>query len=77
MPSLGTDKISGLWPLWEKYGAAIVPAMFIDGELELCGGVLTKERIIEAIVKHGGRSQQVRIKPDNSGNLHPENERRV
>ena len=72
--SLPADKVRGLWRLFEKYGAAIAPAMFIDDELELYGGVPTKEKIIEAILKHGRTSEQVGIKPDNDGNPPPENE---
>jgi hypothetical protein len=33
-------------PLWDRYGAAIVPAMLIDGELALYSGVRTKEKIV-------------------------------
>jgi len=75
--SLGADKVGALLPLWERYGAGIAPVMLIGGELELYGGVPTKERIIEVISKYGRTSQQVKKKTDNEGKPHPENERKV
>lgn len=75
LSSFGADKVKGIRPLWDKHGVAIFPAMYIDDELVLYGGVPTKEKIIEAIVRHGRTGQQDRIKPDNDGNPHPENEK--
>jgi hypothetical protein len=76
MSSLGADTVRSLWPLWEKYGAAIVPAMFIDDELVLYGGVPSKERIIEALAKYGGGSQRIEVKPAGNEVAQSENERR-
>ena len=75
--SLGADKVGALLPLWERYGAAIAPVMLIGGELELYGGVPTKERIIEVISKYGRTNQLVKKITDNEGKPHPENERKV
>ncbi len=36
-------------PLFEKYGSAVGPALFIDNKLALYGGVPTLEKLIEVI----------------------------
>ncbi len=38
-----------MWPLLNKYGAAAAPALFINGELMLYGGVSTVEKLVEVI----------------------------
>lgn len=43
--------IRKLWPLFNKYGMAVAPALFINGELTLYGGVPSLEKIIEVIEK--------------------------
>ncbi len=49
--SLKDGQISALRPLFQRYGAAVAPALFIDGNLELYGGVPTLEKLIEVISK--------------------------
>jgi hypothetical protein len=56
MASLGDDQLSALKPLIAKYGSAVAPAMFIDGELALYGGVPTLEKLISVISKIAGGS---------------------
>ena len=58
LSSFGADKVKGIRPLWDKYGIAMFPAMYIDDDLVLYGGVPTKEKIIETIARHGGTSPQ-------------------
>jgi len=38
-----------LWPLFNKYGTAVAPALFINDELMLYGGVPSVERLVEII----------------------------
>jgi hypothetical protein len=61
-------------PLWDRYGAAIVPAMLIDGELALYSGVPTKEKIVWVISKHDAASHQGEKETDNKREPHPEDE---
>ncbi len=56
--SLAKDKVSALMPLWKRYGAAVAPAMLIDDELVLYGGIPTKEKIAEVLTKHNNASQR-------------------
>jgi spermidine synthase len=61
----GTDAIFGLnnvsleklVPLFEKYGMAVAPVLFINGELMLYGGVPTIERLVEVIDKAKSSNQ--------------------
>jgi len=41
-----------LWPLFNKYGAAAAPALFINGELVSYGGVPSVEKLVEVIEKN-------------------------
>ena len=58
----GTDAIFGLHdvdieklvPLFEKYGMAVAPVLFINGELVLYGGVPSVDKLIEVIDKAKG-----------------------
>jgi len=45
-----------LWPLFNKYGTAVAPALFINGELMLYGGVPTVEKLVEVIEKNAKKS---------------------
>ncbi len=75
--SIGKDKVSALMPLWKKYGAALMPALLIDDELVLYGGIPTKEKIIEVISEYNSRSQLAKKKTEYMGKTHPEDERKV
>lgn len=44
--------IRKMWPLFNKYGMAVAPALFINGELMLYGGVPTVEKLVEIIEKN-------------------------
>lgn len=44
--------MSEIIPLFDKYGAAVTPALFVDQKLELYGGVPTVEKLIEVFGKH-------------------------
>jgi hypothetical protein len=41
--------VKKLWPLFNKYGLAVAPALFIDGELVSYGGVPTVEKLVQVI----------------------------
>jgi len=41
--------IRKMWPLFNKYGGAAAPALFINGELMLYGGVPTVDKLVEVI----------------------------
>lgn len=41
-----------LMPLFKKYGMAVAPALFINGELVLYGGVPSLEKLVEVIEKN-------------------------
>lgn len=43
--------VNKLMPLFNKYGTAVAPALFINGELVLYGGVPSVGKIMEAIEK--------------------------
>jgi len=45
-----------MWPLLNKYGAAAAPALFINGELTLYGGVPTVEKLVEVIEENAKKS---------------------
>jgi len=45
-----------IWPLLNKYGAAAAPALFINGELTLYGGVPTVEKLVEVIEKNARKN---------------------
>lgn len=47
-----------MWPLLNKYGAAAAPALFINGELTLYGGVPTVEKLVEVIEKNAKKSDK-------------------
>lgn len=38
-------------PMFQKYGSAVAPALFVDDKLTLFGGVPTLEKIEEVLVK--------------------------
>jgi hypothetical protein len=44
--------MSEIMPLFDKYGSAIAPALFINEKLELFGGVPTVEKLVEIFSKH-------------------------
>lgn len=46
--------MSEIIPLFDKYGAAVTPALFVDQKLELYGGVPTVEKLVEVFGKHKG-----------------------
>jgi hypothetical protein len=54
-----TDALFGLkvldpkkiWELFDKYGTAIAPVLFINGEVTLYGGVPSVDRLVEVISK--------------------------
>jgi hypothetical protein len=52
---LREDQVKAIAPLLKRYGTAIAPMMFIDGELELYGGVPPLEKIIEAVRKRANK----------------------
>ena len=49
---LKTGYIRKIWPLFNKYGMAVAPALFINGELMLYGGVPSVEKLTEVIEKN-------------------------
>lgn len=44
--------MSEIIPLFDKYGQAATPALFVDQKLELYGGVPTLEKLVEVFSKH-------------------------
>jgi hypothetical protein len=44
--------MSEIMPLFDKYGSAIAPALFVNEKLELFGGVPTVEKLVEVFSKH-------------------------
>jgi len=44
--------MSEIMPLFDKYGAAVTPALFVNNKLELYGGVPTVEKLQEVFAKH-------------------------
>ncbi len=44
--------IRKMMPLFNKYGGAAAPALFINGELMLYGGVPSVEKLVEVIEKN-------------------------
>jgi len=51
-----TGYIRKLWPLFNKYGMAVAPALFINKDLVLYGGVPTVEKLIE-VIKNVNKSE--------------------
>jgi hypothetical protein len=51
MMSLQYAYMAPIRPMFQKYGAAIAPALFIDHVLALFGGVPTEEKLIEVLKK--------------------------
>jgi protein-disulfide isomerase len=50
-----------IMPLFQKYGSAVTPALFINGKLFLYGGVPTLERLVEVLKKAKLAADQGRI----------------
>ena len=46
--------MSEIIPLFDKYGQAVTPALFVNHKLELYGGVPTVEKLVEVFSKHLG-----------------------
>ncbi len=46
---LGTEYINQLKPLFDKYGMAVAPALFINSELVLYGTVPSIEKLVQVI----------------------------
>ncbi len=44
--------MSEIIPLFDKYGSAIAPALFVNDKLELFGGVPAVEKLVEVFSKH-------------------------
>jgi hypothetical protein len=44
--------MSEIMPLFDKYGSAIAPALFVNEKLELFGGVPTVEKLVEVLSKY-------------------------
>jgi hypothetical protein len=44
--------MSEIMPLFDKYGSAIAPAIFVNEKLELFGGVPTVEKLVEVFSKY-------------------------
>jgi metal-dependent amidase/aminoacylase/carboxypeptidase family protein len=44
--------MSEIMPLFDKYGSAIAPAIFVNEKLELFGGVPTVEKLMEVFLKY-------------------------
>ena len=49
--NLKNINLEKLAPLYEKYGTAIAPVLFINGEMVLYGGVPSVERLVEVLGK--------------------------
>ena len=46
--------MSEIIPLFDKYGQAVTPALFVNQKLELYGGVPTVEKLEQVLSKHMG-----------------------
>jgi len=44
--------MSEIIPLFDKYGQAATPALFVNQKLELYGGVPTVDKLVEVITKY-------------------------
>ncbi|MEM0449054.1 MAG: thioredoxin family protein [Methanomassiliicoccales archaeon] len=44
--------MSDIIPLFDKYGQAVTPALFVNQKLELYGGVPTLEKLEQVLAKH-------------------------
>lgn len=55
--SLKAGYLRKLLPLFNKFGPAVAPALFVDGELALYGGVPTVDRLVETIEKSASGTQ--------------------
>ncbi|QLH74777.1 MAG: thioredoxin family protein [Methanomassiliicoccales archaeon] len=51
MMSLTYAYMAPIRPLFQKYGSAVAPALFINETLALFGGVPTEEKLIEVLKK--------------------------
>ncbi|OPY34072.1 MAG: hypothetical protein A4E32_00341 [Methanomassiliicoccales archaeon PtaU1.Bin124] len=51
MMSLTYAYMAPIRPMFQKYGTAIAPALFINEEMALFGGVPTEEKLIEVLKK--------------------------
>ncbi len=51
MMSLQYAYMAPIRPMFQKYGTAIAPALFINEEMALFGGVPTEEKLIEVLRK--------------------------
>lgn len=49
--NLNTEYIQQLKPLFNKYGAAVAPALFINGDLTLYGTLPSVDKLVEIIEK--------------------------
>jgi protein-disulfide isomerase len=56
LSSLDAGYIQQLRPLFDKYGMAVAPALFIDGELVLYGVVPPVEELVGVIGKRANKS---------------------
>ncbi len=56
LSSLDAGYIQKLRPLFDKYGMAVAPALFIDGELVRYGVVPSVEELVEVIGKSAIKS---------------------
>lgn len=53
--------MAGIFPLLERYGPSVTPALFINERLVLYGGVPTAERLAEELGKAKVAAEQGRI----------------
>ena len=44
--------MSDIMPLFDKYGQAVTPALFVNQKLELYGGVPTVDKLVEVLGKY-------------------------
>ncbi len=52
-----------LWPLFNKYGMAVAPALFINGDLMLYGGLPSIEKLVEIIETSAKKNAPLPPKP--------------
>ncbi|OPY31784.1 MAG: hypothetical protein A4E32_01386 [Methanomassiliicoccales archaeon PtaU1.Bin124] len=55
MSAMNDRTVAQLRPLVNKFGMSILPALLIDDDLALYGGIPTAEKMSEVIKKHAGR----------------------
>jgi len=46
-----------IWDLFDRFGTAVAPVLFIDGEVTLYGGIPTVEKLVEVIGKAAKQSE--------------------